>query len=206
MNYGIEVVDLGFKFRYFDNDYTQVSISFNGYVCLGDNSKCSGNKSPSPHDILIGLNYVVDPTSVENGQIYHKRLDSNSLDFESAKIYSNLFKSDFEPQQIFMVTYDNVLLYFPGSTYIASFQIYLSTDSIQSFATFKFESCPKDLEYLSSSGLNYKRIDGSLREVIIANGQQCSGSNVGQAGVWVSDVTSKSNFKLILYPLRIIIN
>ena len=79
MNYGVEVVDLGFKFRYFDNDYTQVSISFNGYVCLGDNSRCSENKSPSPHDILIGLNYVVDPTSVANGQIYYKRLDSNSL-------------------------------------------------------------------------------------------------------------------------------
>jgi hypothetical protein len=46
-----------------------------------------------------------------------------------------------------------------------------------------------------SSGLNYKRMDGSLQEVIIPNGQQCSGSNVGQVGVWVSDVTSRSKLK-----------
>ncbi len=71
-----------------------------------------------------------------------------------------------------MITYDNVLPHYYVSTSVASFQIYLSTDSVKSFVTFKFKSCPKDLEYYSSSGLNYRRINESLQEVIIPNGQQ----------------------------------
>ena len=185
-----------------------MSISSNGYVCLGDNnSKCDWSIRPSPHDILVGLNIDLNPRRKGSGQIYYKRLDSNSLDFASAKIYLNLFNPDFEPQQMFMITYDNVLPYYKyASTSVTSFQIYLSTDFVKSFVTFKFKSCPKDLEYYVSSGLNYKRIDGRFQEVIIADGQQCSGSNVGQVGVWVSDVTSRSKLKhcsFILFSQRI---
>jgi hypothetical protein len=206
MDEGNELVDLGFTFQYFWSDYTRVSISSNGYVCLGNNSECDSYKRPSGHDILIGLNIDLDPRREGSGQIYYKHLDSNSLDFSSVKIYLNLFNPEFEPEQIFMITYDNVLPYSSASASVASFQIYLSTDFVKSFVTFKFKSCPKDLTYFASSGLNYKRIDGKLQEVIIANGQQCSGSNVGQTGVWVSDVTSKGKLKhcyFILFSQRI---
>jgi hypothetical protein len=199
MDLGYEVVDLGFTFKYFSTEYTQVSITPNGYVCLGNNTKCWQQTRPSPFDILVGLNIDLDSTREGSGQIYYKRLDSNSSDFTSAKIYLNLFNPGFEPQQIFMITYDNVLPYSTASTSVASFQIYLSTDSVKSFVVFKFKSCPKDREYYSSSGLNYKRIDGRLQEVIIPNGQQCIGSNLGQAGVWVSDVTSKGKIKALLF-------
>jgi hypothetical protein len=91
------------------------------------------------------------------------------------------------------------LTYSYRSTSMTSFQIYLSTDSVKSFVVFKFKSCPIDLALEASSGLNYKRIDGSLQEVIIPNGQQCSGSNVGQAGVWVNDVTSKGKIKELFF-------
>jgi hypothetical protein len=187
-----KVVDLGFTFIYFSTEYTQVSINSYGYVCLGNNSECGSRTRPSGHDILIGLNFDLNSRREGSGQIYYKRLDSNSLDFESAKIYLNLFNPEFEPQQIFMITYDNVLPDYIYSNSVTSFQMYLSTDFVKSFVTFKFKSCPTDQYYYSSSGLNYKRINGSLQEVIIANGQQCSGTNVGQMGVWVSDVTSKS--------------
>jgi hypothetical protein len=198
-----ENVDLGFTFKYFGRDYTRVSISLNGYVCLGyNNYECGSTTRPFGHDILIGLNIDLNPEREGSGQIYYKNLDSNSIYFKSF----NLFNLDFEPQQIFMVTYDNVLPSSSRSTSITSFQIYLSTDTVQSFVVFKFKSCPKDLIYYYSSGLNYKGIDDSLKEVIIPNGQQCSGSNVGQAGVWVSDVTSRSKLKhysFILFPQRI---
>jgi hypothetical protein len=160
-------------------------------VCLGWNSKCDSSIRPSGHDIVIGLNCELSPRRAWSGQIYFKNLVSNSADFESAKIYLNLFDPDFEPQQIFMITYDNVLPYSSTSISLTSFQIYLSTDSVKSFVTFKFKSCPKDLTLRASSGLNYIRIDGNLQEVIIDDGQQCIGSNVGQVGVWVNDVTSK---------------
>jgi hypothetical protein len=206
MDEGNELVDLGFTFKYIGKDYTQVSISSNGYVCLGNNSECGSYKRPTPFDILIGLNIDLNPTREGSGQIYFKRLDSNSLDFRTAKIYLNLFNPEFVPQQIFMITYDNVLPYSSASASVASFQIYLSTDSVKSFVIFKFKSCPTGLTLQSSSGLNYKRINGSLQEVIIANGQQCTGSNVGQAGVWVSGVTSKGKLKhcsFILFSQRI---
>jgi hypothetical protein len=207
MFWDYKVVDIGFKFRYFNTNYTQVSINSNGYVCLGNNSECWKQQRPSPHNILIGLNIDFDPTRKGSGQIYYKRLDSNSLDFTSSIIYLNLFSPDFEPQQIFMITYDNVLPYYWSySTSVTSFQIYLSTDSVRSFVAFKFKSCPTDLTLQSSSGLNYKSGDGKLQEVLIPNGQQCIGSNVGQTGVWVSDVTSKGKLKhcyFILIPQRI---
>jgi hypothetical protein len=204
MDDGYEVVGLGFTFKYFGTDYTQVSISSNGYVCLGNNNyECGSTTRPSPHDILIGLNCDLDPEREGSGQIYFKRLDSNSIYFKSF----NLFNPGFEPQQIFMITYDNVLPSYPfTSTSVTSFQIYLSTDYVKSFVIFKFKSCPKDLYYFASSGLNYIGIDGSLQEVIIANGQQCTGSNLGQTGVWVNDVTSRSKLKhcsFILFSKRI---
>jgi hypothetical protein len=189
-----------FAFKYIGTEYTQVSISSNGYVCLGNNSKCHSFTRPSPCDLLIGLNCDLNPKREGSGQIYYKKLDSNSFDFTSAKIYLNLFDPEFEPRQIFMITYDNVLPHLSSvSTSVTSFQIYLSTDSIQSFVIFKFRSCPKDLMLETSSGLSYKGIDGNLKEVIITNGQQCIGSNVGQTGVWVSEVTSKGKIKLV-YP------
>jgi hypothetical protein len=197
MNNGYKVVDLGFTFKYFSTDYTRVSISQFGYVCLGNNSRCGGLTRPSPHDILIGLNFDLDSRREGSGQIYYKRLDSNSLDFASAKIYLNLFNPEFEPQQIFMITYDNVLPYSSESASVTSFQIYLSTDTVKSFVAFKYKSCPTDLKYYSSSGLNYIGIYGRLQVLIIENGQQCIQSNVGQAGVWVYDVTSNSKLKLI---------
>jgi hypothetical protein len=200
MDDGYEVVDIGFKFRYFNTDYSQVSISSNGYVCLGNNSECKWSTRPSGHDILIGLNCDLNPKRNGSGQIYYTNLDSKSSDFTSAKIYLNLFNPEFEPQQMFMITYDNVLPpFWSASASITSFQIYLSTDFVKSFVAFKFKSCPKDLIYYALSGLNYKRIDGSLQEVIIPNGQQCSGTNVGQAGVWVSDLNSKGKIKAFFF-------
>jgi hypothetical protein len=185
-----KVVDIGFTFKYYSTEYTQVTISTNGYVCLGDNSECYRYTRPFGHDILIGLNCGLYPTREGSGQIYYKKLNSNSIYFKS-------LNPGLEPHQIFMITYDNVLPFY--STSVTSFQIYLLSDSVKSFVTFKFKSCPKDQYYYASSGLNYKRIDGNLQEVIIPNGQQCIGSNVGQTGVWVSDVTSKGKIKTLLF-------
>jgi hypothetical protein len=197
---GYTLLDLGFTFKYFGRDYTQVSISSNGYVGLGNNFLCRLKTRPSPFDLLVGLNYHLDPFGEGSGQMYYNNLDPNSFDFRTAKIYLNLFNPDFEPQNIFMITYDNVLPFYESSSRV-SFQIYLSTDSMKSFATFKFKSCPTDLTLEAASGLNYKRIDGNLQEVIIANGQQCMGSNVGQTSIWVSDVTSKGKIKVCSFSI-----
>jgi hypothetical protein len=173
-----------------------VSISSNGYVCFGNNSKCDSITRPSPYDILVGLNLDLDPKQDGSGQIYYKHLDSNSSDFVSSKIIVNLFDPDFEPENIFMITYDNVSPnpWEMSATSRTSFQIFLSSscDSVikKSFVSFKFTSCPNDFTLRASSGLTYRNSDGILKEVKIADGQQCTGSNVGQRTVWVSDLNN----------------
>jgi hypothetical protein len=193
MNDGYRVVNLGFTFKYFNRDYTQVSISTNGYVCLGENTECGLYQRPYTHDILIGLNYDLDPTRAESGQIYFKNLDSNSSDFQSSKFFLNVLDPEFEPENIFMITYDNVIAWME---YRVSFKIFLSIDSNKkSFVTFKFISCPKNyykgfgIEDISPSGLSYLNNEGNLEESYIENGQQCVGSNVGQTGVWVKELS-----------------
>jgi hypothetical protein len=181
-------LNIGFVFKYFGTDYTQVSISSKGYVCLGNGSDCNTRN----FHILIGLSVSLNTRRNGSGQIYYKQLDVNSLDFVSAKIYLNLFDPEFEPNHIFMITYDNVLPVELTSTSLTSFQIYLSTDFVKSFVTFKFKSCPNDITLIASSGLVYKP---NLKGIKIVDGQQCIGSNVGQTGVWVSDVTSKGKLK-----------
>jgi hypothetical protein len=195
------VVQLDFTFKYFEREYSQLSISSNGYVCFGENADCENFERPVPHDILVGFNCHLDTTRTESGQIYYKDLDSNSVDFKSSKIYLNLFDPDFEPSKIFTITYDNVLTSISNgfSTARVSFQIILSySDSFKkTFIIFKYTSCPKEITLRASSGLNLVKNDGNLQEVKILDGQQCTGSNVDQKGVWVSDVTLKNNSKSI---------
>jgi hypothetical protein len=170
-----------------------VSININSYVCLGNNSACERQTKPSPHDILLGLNYDSDTTIKGNGQIYYKHLDSNSDDFKSTKIYVNLFDLDFEPTNIFMITYDNVLPREWNSTSGALFQMFLATSDFnrKSFVLFKFISCPSYLPLKASTGLNHRNKWGILQDSKIFDGKQCTGSNVNQKGAWVSDVNSK---------------
>jgi hypothetical protein len=187
-----KIVNLEFSFAYFETFYTQITLSSNGYVCLGSNTRCDNKQRPSPCDILVGLNYDLDPSRNGSGQIYYKSLSIDSIEYISAKVYLNLLNPDLEPTNIFMVTYDEIL---PVNSLLnsrVSFQIYLlSFASIsKSFVIFKFNSCPNSDTLLSSSGINFKNNASALQEVIIINGQQCTSSNVNQTGVWVTETTS----------------
>ena len=72
------MVNLDFNFNFYGKEYTQVSISKNGYVCLGNNTACDSPKRPSPYNIIVGLNYDLDPLRDVSGQIYYKKLSSDS--------------------------------------------------------------------------------------------------------------------------------
>ncbi len=184
-NDGYSVVSLGFNFTYFKNVYDQVSISSNGYVCLGNNQFCDQISRPSPYEILVGLNYDLDLTKNESGQIYYQHLSEYSMYYRTAKEYVNRLDARFVPTNIFMITYDQVMVL--DQDYRVSFQIFLSTNSITSYVTFKYISCPIGIKLNGSSGLNYKTSD-NMQEIIIVDGQQCKSSNVDQKGVWVSEV------------------
>jgi hypothetical protein len=157
-------------------------------VCFGKNVNCSKWIRPTPFDILVGLNYDLNPTRNASGQIYFKHLNTNS------KAYTNLLNPSFEPTNVFMITYDNVLPWSATSTSTASFQIFLLANSAlkTTYVTFKFTSCLRGLSLRASSGLNYKT-NNNLQEVIITDGQHCTSSNVGETGVWVTQV---NNFSL----------
>ena len=188
---GFLVVNLGFNFAYFSKTYTQVSISSNGYVFMGANSLCGQTSRPSPHDILVGLNYDLDTRRSGSGQIYYQDVSSGSIDFLSAKDYVNLLNSTFLPTNVFMITYDNVLPCNTASLNKTKFQIFLLSDNVKSYVIFKFTSCPTDLTLRGVPGLTHNYND-NLRQLIIPENHHCTSSNIGQSGVWVTEVTSYS--------------
>jgi hypothetical protein len=194
------VVSLCFKFAYFSKTYTQVSISYNGYVCMGDNTLCGKISTPSSNDILVGLNYDLDTSRIGSGQIYYQVLSSESVDFLLAKDYINLLDSIFIHMNVFMITYDNVLPFHKASSSKTTFKIFLLSDNFKSYVIFKYTSCPSDLSVLAKSGLNYENL-GKFKEIIIEDGQQCNSSNVLKAGLWVTEVTQPSlgNFKKLFF-------
>jgi hypothetical protein len=166
-----------------------VSISSNGYVCLGENTECGGYVRPTPYDIIVGLNYYLDPTKKESVQIFYQNLSINSSEFISAKQILKKFDSEFQPNNIFMVTYDNVLSFYISSSGI-SFQVFFITNFKKSLIIMNYKSCPTNLNLYGSSGLTHIDNDGKWQEYIIENNQQCTGSNIDMQGVWVSEVTN----------------
>ncbi len=168
-----------------------MSIYFDGYVCLGENRNCHLDQKETPHDALVGLYYDLDPNRVGSGQIYYKLLNSYTFEFKSTKACLNIHNPEFEPSEIFMITYDRVLSTNLKTDSRFSFQIFVSTDLLKnSIVSFKYTLCPTDINLKGTSGLNYKKYDGTLKIVKIDDDQQCTGSNVNQKGVWISDVTN----------------
>jgi hypothetical protein len=161
-------------------------------VCLSENKACDNNERPVQFDILVGLNYDLNPRKDQSGQIYFQQINSASANFNLAKTYVNLLKQELAPTNVFMITYNEVTASNLSSTSRVSFQIFLLADKAAKkyFVTYKYKSCPTDLTFKASSGLNYKNYDGSLIEIVIDEGKQCTESNVRQTGVWTSDVTS----------------
>ena len=101
--------------------------------------------------------------------------------------YVNLLNSSFIPTDAFMITYDRVLPYSSISSSLTSFQIFISINSIKSYVTLKYTSCPTDLSVRATSGLNHHNGGGWIEEPSFTN--WCTSSNVGQTGLWVFDVT-----------------
>ena len=176
-------VDLAFTFNYFGTSFTQLAINTNGYVCIGFSSQCIGFSRPSLSDIIVGLNHDLNTARSGSGQIYYKTLS----DFSMVQSYVNLLNSSFIPTDAFMITYDRVLPYSSSSVSLTSFQIFISINSIKSYVTLKYTSCPTDLSVRVTSGLNHHNGGSWIEEPTFTN--WCTSSNVGQTGLWVFDVT-----------------
>jgi hypothetical protein len=173
-----------------------VTISTNGYVCFGYNSNCGSITRPTLTNMLVGLNFDLNPARSGSGQIYYQKLSPNSTFFQAASDTIKLINSTIEPTNIFMITYDAVIPYSSSydATYKASFQIFLLTDSSASYVIFKFTSCLNGLSVLAPSGLYYYFEQSWILDEIT---NQCSSSNVNRAGIWVFKA-SGIHFKLFI--------
>lgn len=209
----MQEINLGFEFTYFNTVYTEIKININGFVCFGKNkacddedNSCMGSRStlqrPYPHDLLVGLNFCLStvPQHHPSGRIYFERLNSvTNSDYTLVKSYINVLNPSFSPSNMFLIVFDEVWPYY-ASNYVAetpaSFQIFLSSNSTMSFVLFKYTSCLKGQTLFASSGLNHDN-GGILEEVNIVDGEQCTGSNVNQKGVWVFEVTSTIPSKIL---------
>ena len=187
------LASLGFNFAVGESVYTQVTISTNGYVCLGYNSNCGSITRPTLTNMLVGLNLDLNTARSGSGQIYYQKLSQNSTFFQTSSDTVKLINSTIVPTNIFMITYDAVIPYSSSydTTYKASFQIFLITDSSASYAIFKFTSCLNGISLLAPSGLNYY-IACSWKQDVITN--QCSSSNVNRTGIWVFNALGNLSF------------
>ena len=183
-----KVTSLGFSFSYYLKNYTEVTISTNGYVCLGSNSQCCSTMRPSSYDIIVGLNYDLKTSRSGSGQIYYQSVNSSSNFFAQSQTYVNLLNLTFIPTNVFMITYDRVLPHSSNSTSLTSFQIFLTSNLFKSYVIFNFTSCPTDLHVNALSGLNHFIGAIWLEGPSITN--WCTASNVGLTGVWVFDVSN----------------
>jgi hypothetical protein len=177
------LVNLGFTFIYGGTSYSQVTISTNGCVCLGSLTNCHNRPRPSSSDIFVGLDYDLDTR--KTGQIYYQNVASGSSNFIWSQSKVNLANPSFLAKSVFMITYDNVMTFSQPSTSIASFQIFLLSDSSSNtYVTFSYKSCLSGLTLLSPSGLTFRN------GTIIRIDQQCTSSNVGQTGIWIMNIAS----------------
>ena len=170
-----------------------MTLNTNGYVCLGNcqnllSDECfmCGSETISCDEVLVGWITFFYP--FQHGQIYFKNLKQDSFDFNSSKIYLNQFDPNFEPTNIFMITYENFKHYEDWTNFdLVSFKIFLSSNYLvnKSYVTFKYNFCAKSKTSVPS-GLHLK----NNLEVTIPDGKQCSSSNIGQNGVWISRVTN----------------
>lgn len=203
-----KVLKLGFEFKYFGTVYSEININENGFVCLGRNEACDGFiiTRPYPHDILVGLNFDLDlwgRYGRKRGQIYFKKLcpDTAAADYTLVKGFLNDFNPRFSPKNMFSITFDEVWEYYASNRNPitpASFQIFLVSDDIMSYVIFKYTSCLKGETLLASSGLNHNN-QGILESVNIIDGEQCTGSNVNERGVWVFEAKSISSRKSFFF-------
>jgi hypothetical protein len=98
-----------------------------------------------------------------------------------------------------MITYDGVYPYnFFSASVVASFQIFLLTDGSTSYVVFSYTNCADGVDQKATSGLNINN-GGSLVEKVISN--QCTYSNVGVAGVWVTRVDTFASSNLEIFFL-----
>jgi hypothetical protein len=196
-------VNLGFTFIYGGTSYSQVTISSNGCVCLGSLTNCHHLLKPSFNDIIVGLDYDLDTRKSGSGQIYYQNVASGSNNFVWAQTKVSLANPLFVAKSVFMITYDNVMTLNQASTYIASFQFFLLSDSVSNtYVTFSYKSCLSGLSLLSPSGITFR--NGNIATI----NNQCTSSNVGQTGIWVfrtSKTTDTFSIFFIFYLEKLIL-
>ena len=99
----------------------------------------------------------------------------------------NQFVSNsFVPTNAFIITFQGLTINSKPNDFV-EFQVMLSSDSISSFVTINYCSCPFT-NFLTQSGLYFLN-NGAQNIVSIVN--PCTSSNVGFNGLWIFDVTGK---------------
>jgi hypothetical protein len=167
---------MNFNFNYFGRSYSVLTISTNGYVQFDSSNS------------IYALNYDLDTTY--NGGIYYQNLNSTSNEFNSIKSGINRLNSDFNPTNLFRITYDNVPAP-SSSSLIASFQIILASgsssspygSSSSSYVLLRYTSCLSNRTLTTRPGIYYTLSNGQKTSSLISN--PCFASNVNLIGTWV---------------------
>jgi hypothetical protein len=188
-------VTINFNFSYFGTYLSYLSINTNGYVHFS---------YYETSDFWISIQDYDLTTLSSGGGIYYQNLNSQSLDSDSIASDLHRLNSNFQPTNLFRITYYNVPSKF--GDYVVTAQIVLASDSTKSYVLLKYASCIPDAVLRKASGLyHFSSLNGQHVSNEISNA--CTSSNVNLDGTWVFDVTISfsinSNFssELLKYML-----
>ena len=128
--------NFSFDFPYFDKNFTNLSISLNGYVAFNYSLESyTKNKAPFDANVIAPLNLAFK--SSENGSVFYRQIHNhtqlNRIASEIGQFYS--------PTSAFIVTWESVEFVSNLYNQSFSFQMVISTDGFYSYLTANYKNC-----------------------------------------------------------------
>jgi len=185
------LVNLNFSLPYFGHTYNSSYISVNGYMSFDSNNSYLYHIPPNFTNAITPFCY--DLYTINGGNIYYKQITNDSILRLIGDEIDNLLllNKEYLPNNAFMITYDSVRA-FPGNiNKNVSFQIIISTNSTQSFATLNYGN----LDFQPKGSILQFTQSGYFNKYIFTNPDQSS--NVNLTGKWIYNL--QVNGILILF-------
>ncbi len=200
-----EILNINFKYSFFKTNYTQMTVSTNGFLFFASPfSSCCNIIRPATSNLISPLNYDLITSASGGGNVFYKSLNQSASSNDLITIQNEinqLFKpqTNFTAKNAFVISYADAKSYYNSSD-VTTFQIILSTDFIRSYVTISYDLClTKTVGLPPKSEINCLNKTNSLFEKYIVN--PCSSSNVNLPGKWIFDVTNDCNLNKLNYAI-----
>lgn len=198
-----EEIYLQTEIYFYDTPYQSLFINSNGFISFEQFSNDNGVMVfPTSYKIIAP--FLADIDTSMSGNIYYRETQDPSILGVAERLVRKSFNthSTFNPQSMFIVTWDSVGHYQNQYSKVNSFQLVLVTDGLNSFAIFLYDDnginwIDTDRKYSSSSEYTFAQVgvDSGNEKYFTLPGSGTANvavlaktSNVGLPGVWLMKI------------------